>query len=193
MTIVVGPLVPVGPQALDAVGTEGPVFHRVEVFVNVTAAPADFSIAANPSNLTVVQGNSGTSAVSTALVTGTAGTINLSVTSSPSGLAASLNPTAVTAGGSSTLTVSPDLATAPGTYTLTVTGTEGSVTHSASVTVTVSQVPPNDFSISASPTTLTVVQGAGGTSAISTAVTSGSAETVSLSATTGPIPRPANA
>jgi uncharacterized membrane protein len=186
MTIVVGPTVPVGLQALDAGATEGLAFHRVTVFVNVRAAASDFSIAANPSNLTVVQGNSGTSTVSTALVTGTAGVINLSVTSSPSGLTATLNPAAVNAGGSSTLTVSSGLTTAPGTYTLTVTGSEGSATHSALVTVTVAPVPPNDFSMSASPGSLTVVQGAGATSAISTAVTSGSADTVSLVATAPP-------
>jgi hypothetical protein len=42
--------------------------------------------------------------------------------------------------------------------------------------------PPNDFSISASPSTVTVTRGNSGTSTISTAVTSGSAQTVSLSA-----------
>src|ERR1700687_3770836 len=183
MTITVGPAVPVGLQGIEAVGTEGPVSHMVEVFVNVRAAlTSDFSIAANPSTLTVVQGQSGTSTVSTALVTGTAGTINLSVTFSSNGLAPTLMPAAVTAGGSSTLTVSPSRALPPGTYTVTVTGTEGSATHSASVTVIVPPPPPNDFSISASPTSVTVVQGAGPSSAISTAVTSGSAETLSLSA-----------
>ena len=180
MTIVVGSAVPVGLQALDAVGTEGPAFHRVEVFVNVTAVPPDFSIAANPNNLTVVQGASGTSTVTTAVVSGTAGTINLNVTSAPSGLAANLNPTAVTAGGASTLTVSPSLATAPGMYTLTVTGTEGSVTHSVSVTVNVVAAPA-DFGISASPSSLTLVQGSAGTSTISTAVIGGPG-TIALSA-----------
>jgi hypothetical protein len=42
--------------------------------------------------------------------------------------------------------------------------------------------PPNEFSISASPSTVTVTRGNSGTSTISTAVTSGSAQTVSLSA-----------
>src|SRR5262245_61064239 len=46
--------------------------------------------------------------------------------------------------------------------------------------------PPNDFSISASPTSVSVAQGAAGTSTISTAVTSGSAQTVGLSASGAP-------
>jgi subtilase family serine protease len=44
----------------------------------------------------------------------------------------------------------------------------------------------NDFSISASPTSLTISQGNSGTSSISTAVTSGSAGTVSLTASVSP-------
>ena len=44
----------------------------------------------------------------------------------------------------------------------------------------------NDFSISASPSSLSIAQGSSGTSTISTAVTSGSAGTVSLSASVSP-------
>src|SRR5579864_5509500 len=46
--------------------------------------------------------------------------------------------------------------------------------------------PAGDFSISASPTSLSVQQGSSGTSSISTAVTSGSAGTVNLSASVSP-------
>jgi hypothetical protein len=44
----------------------------------------------------------------------------------------------------------------------------------------------NDFSISASPTSLSVLRGGSGTSTISTAITSGSAQTISLSASGAP-------
>src|SRR5258708_38459604 len=127
MTITVGPAVPVGLQGIEAVGTEGPVSHMVEVFVNVRAAlTSDFSIAANPSTLTVVEGQSGTSTVNTALVTGTAGTINLSVTFSSNGLAPTLNPVAVTARGSSTPPGPPSPPPPPGTDTVAGTGPRGS-------------------------------------------------------------------
>src|SRR5258708_12708885 len=97
MTITVGPAVPVGLQGIEAVGTEGPVSHMVEVFVNVRAAlTSDFSIAANPSTLTVVEGQSGTSTVNTALVTGTAGPTNLSLAFSPHGLAPTPHPPPLT-------------------------------------------------------------------------------------------------
>jgi hypothetical protein len=146
----------------------------------------DFSISASPASLSIAQGNSGTSTVSTAVTSGSAGTVNLTASVSPSGPTVSLNPTSVTAGGSSTLTVNVGSSVATGTYTVTVTGTEGSATHSATVTVTVTSTASNDFSISASPSSLSIAQGSNGTSTISTAVTSGSAGTVNLSATVSP-------
>src|SRR5260370_26500073 len=80
------------------------VFRSTSVTLTVSP-PNDFSIAANPTSLSLVQGASGTSTISTAVTSGSAQTVNLSVTGVPSGASASLNPTSVTAGGSSTLSV----------------------------------------------------------------------------------------
>ena len=96
----------------------------------------DFSISATPTSLSLVQGTSGSIGISTALTSGTAGTVSLAVSGVPSGASASLNPGSVTAGNSATLNVSAGSAAA-GTYTLTVTGTEGSVTHTSTVQLTV--------------------------------------------------------
>jgi uncharacterized membrane protein len=148
--------------------------------------PNDFSISASPSSVSVAQGNSGTSAISTAVTSGSAQTVNLTASVSPSGPTASLNPSSVTAGGSSTLTITVGSSVAPGAYTITVTGTEGSATHSTSVTVNVTAPATNDFSISASPTSLSIPQGSSGPSTISTAVVSGSAESITLSASGQP-------
>jgi hypothetical protein len=101
-----------------------------------STATNDFSISANPSSLSIAQGASGNSTVSTAVTSGSAQTVSLSVSGLPSGASASFNPTSVTAGGSSTWTVNTGSA-APGTYTLTVTGTGASATHSTAVTLTV--------------------------------------------------------
>ena len=146
----------------------------------------DFSISANPTSLSIAQGSSGTSTISTAVTSGTAGTVNLTASVSPSGPTASLNPTSVTAGNSSTLTVSVGSTVPTGNYTVTVTGVEGSATHSTSVAVTVTAPVTNDFSISANPTSLSITQGGSGTSTISTAVTSGTAGTVNLTASVSP-------
>src|SRR5579859_2409357 len=146
----------------------------------------DFSISANPTSLSIVQGSNSASTISTAVTSGSAGTVSLSASVSPSGPTASLSPTSVTAGNASTLTVSVGSTVPTGTYTVTVTGTEGSATHSTSVTVTVTAPATNDFSISANPTSLSIAQGGSGSSTISTAVISGSAGTVSLSASVSP-------
>jgi hypothetical protein len=146
----------------------------------LTVQPNDFSIGADPSALSIVQGDSATSTISTAVASGSARTVALSVSGVPSGATAALDQSSVNAGKSATLTVNPGTA-APGQYTLTVTGVEGAASHSVDVTLTVKAQVQNDFSISASPDSLSLAQGASGTSTISTAVTSGSAEAVALS------------
>ena len=97
----------------------------------------DFSISANPGSLVIANGSSSTSTITTAVASGSAATVSLAASVSPSGPTASLSSTSVTAGSSSTLTVSVGSSVAAGTYTATVQGTEGSATHSTSVTITV--------------------------------------------------------
>ena len=103
----------------------------------MTPVPDDFSISASPSSVTVVQGQSVTSAVSTAVTSGNAQTMTLSASGLPAGATASFNPSTVTAGGSSTLTIGTTSSTPASSYTVTVTGTGASATHSTSVSLTV--------------------------------------------------------
>ena len=108
-------------------------------FPGCSSGPADFSIAAAPTTLSLVQGTSRTSSIATTQV-GSAGTVSLAAAVTPaasSELTAALSPTSVAAGGSATLTVSASATAATGSYTVTVTGTEGTATHSTTVTVTV--------------------------------------------------------
>src|SRR5207253_1856898 len=173
---------PPGTYTLTITGPAPSATNIPPVILTVTAAPPsdDFSISASPTSLSLVQGQSGISTISTVVTSGSAQTVSLSTTGVPSGATASLNPTAVTAGASSTLTLGAGSAT-PGTYTITVTGAGTSATHPTTVPLTITAPPPpNDFSISANPTSLSLVQGQSGTSTISTALTSGSAETTNL-------------
>jgi hypothetical protein len=144
-------------------------------------AANDFSISASPSSLTLAQNAAGSSTISTAVVSGTAETINLSVSGTPAGATASLSPTSVTAGGSSTLSVNAGTAAA-GTYTLTVTGTSPSISHSTTVTLTVQgPPPPPDFSIAVSPASNTVAAGGSVAYTVSTSALNGSTQSISLS------------
>jgi hypothetical protein len=103
-----------------------------------TATP-DFSISASPSSVSVVQGNSGTSTVSTSALNGFNSSISLSASGAPAGVTVSFSPTAIAAPGtgSSTATFAVAASTTTGTYTITITGTGGSVTHTTTVNLTV--------------------------------------------------------
>uniref|UniRef100_A0AAU2VG83 Exo-alpha-sialidase n=1 Tax=Streptomyces sp. NBC_00003 TaxID=2903608 RepID=A0AAU2VG83_9ACTN len=107
-----------------------------DVVVSGTVAN-DFSLADSPNSATVNAGSAATATVSTAVVSGTAETVNLSASGLPSGASAAFNPASVTAGGSATLTVSTATSTPSGTYPITVTGTSPSATHSTPFTLTV--------------------------------------------------------
>ncbi|TMA25835.1 MAG: hypothetical protein E6J78_16170 [Deltaproteobacteria bacterium] len=152
-----------------------------DVVYTSNAPPApDFTIAATPSSQTVVQGN-GTSYTATVTAqNGFTGTVNFSVTGLPTGAGGTFTPASVNGSGTSTLSVTTATTTPTGSYPLTITGTSGSITHTAGVTLVVQA--PSDFSISASPASQSVNQGSSTTYTVSTAVTSGAAQSVSLSA-----------
>ena len=104
------------------------------------ATLSDFSISATPNSLNLAQGTHGSSTISTAVTSGSASTVSLTVSGVPTGATASFSPTSVSAGNSSTLTVTAGSAS-PGTYSLSVTGTSSSATHSTPLTLTVTQPP----------------------------------------------------
>ncbi|TMI21894.1 hypothetical protein E6H31_04725 [Candidatus Bathyarchaeota archaeon] len=146
----------------------------------------DFSISLSPSSGSIGQGSTTTSTVTVSLVSGTSQTVSLSATVSPlvtNGPTASLNPPSGNPTFTSTLTVSTSSSTPTGTYMITVTGTGGSVSHSGTYTLTVTAPPPGDFSISASPTSLTIHRTASGSVTITVSSLNGFTGTVSLSAT----------
>jgi len=147
-----------------------------------TSTPSDFSISANPTTVSAVQGGSASTSIVTAVTSGTAQTVNLSAGGLPSGATATFAPTSVTAGNTSTLTLTADVATAAGSYSITVSGAGTTVTHATQVTFNVTAPPADDFSISASPGSVSAQQGSGATTTISTTLTSGSAQSIQLSA-----------
>jgi len=160
-----------------------PVTHSTAASLTVTAALDDFSISASPSSRTVVAGSNTTYAVNTQVTSGTARTVSLSASGLPSGASASFNPASVTAGQGSTLTIGTTGAAAVGTFTLTLTGQYASppASHSATVTLTVTAAPTDDFAISASPASQTVAQGSSTTYTVNTQVASGTSQNVDLS------------
>lgn len=112
--------------------------HIFAPFTSGGTAPSDdFSLSASPAAGTVKAGGSATATVKTALTSGTAKTVNLTVSGAPAGVTASLSPASVTAGGTSTLTLTTTATAVNGTYQITVGGASSSAAHSVTYALTV--------------------------------------------------------
>ena len=156
--------------------------NLINALVGVSTSP-NFSLSASPTSVSVVQGNSGTSTITATFLNGFDSAVALSATGGPSGLGVSFNPASITSnGGTSALTLTVPSGATIGTYTITVSGVSGSITQTTTFTLTVT-IPPNaNFTISASPTSITVVRGNSGTSTITTAAQNGFDSAIALSA-----------
>jgi hypothetical protein len=159
----------------------------ISVTPTVSTTP-DFTIAASPTATSITQGGSGNVAVSTAVSGGFNSAIALSASGLPAGVTASFSPSSIAApgSGSSTLTFTVSSTATLGTSTVTITGTGGSTTHTATVNLTVTSVPTPDFTIAASPSSVSIAKGAAGSSTISTTVSGGFNSAVALSASGQP-------
>src|SRR5882762_6577127 len=141
----------------------------------------DFSTSASPSSQTVVAGGNTPYTVNVGALNGFNGPVNFSASGLPSSAGSSFNPTSVTGSGSSTMTVTTSASTPPGTYTIMITGASGSLTHSTTVGLTVNAAAQPNFSLSASPSSVTIVQGTSGASTVTISPTNGFNSSVSLS------------
>jgi kumamolisin len=145
-----------------------------------------FSLSSSPTSVSVVQGNAGSSTITSTVTGGFNSAVTLSASGQPTGVTVGFSPTSITGAGTSTMTMTVAASATPGTYTITETGTAGSTVETTTVSLTVTTVPVPAFTISASPTSVSVAQGSNGTSTITTAVSGGFSNTISLSASGQP-------
>ena len=122
----------------------------------------NFSLSASPSSLTVTQGSSGNSTITVTPSGGFTGSVSLSTSALPSGVTASFgtNPTT----GTSVVTFTASATATTGTTSVTITGTSGTLSHTTSISLTVNATATPNFSLSASPSSLSVTQGTSGNS-----------------------------
>jgi hypothetical protein len=194
LTLSAQPTTPTGTYRLKVRATSGSLTREADLTAVVTAPPPSpgFTLALNPTSLTVQQGSNGQTTLTVTPQNGFTGTVSLSLVAGqdqvPQGL--TLSPGSVQVSGSSPvnqpLTLSAQPTTPTGTYRLKVRATSGSLTREADLTVAVTAPPPSPgFTLALNPTSLTVQQGASGQTTLTVTPQNGFTGTVSLSLVAG--------
>jgi hypothetical protein len=157
-------------------GTYGSVSSTASIGVTVTVPT--FTLAASPSTLTLTSGSSGSSTLTVTGQNGFSSNVSFTLSTLPKGVTASFSPASTATG--STLTFVATSTAAAATATVTVTGVAGTVKSTA--TISLSVVAPN-FSLAASPTSVSLTPGASGTSTVTVTPLNGFGNNVILTAT----------
>lgn len=151
------------------------------------ATTPDFGLTATPAAVTASPGASGSSTIAVTGNGGLLGSVALSASGLPPGASATFANPSVAIGSSTALTLSAGTAAA-GTYAVVVTGTSGALTHTTTVswTITGGGSAP-DFALGADPATLSTAQGELGSATISVGASGGFTGQVALTAVGTPI------
>jgi hypothetical protein len=156
----------VNSYTLEVKAVAGGVTKTKALNVNVVAPVAsDFTVSLNPATLSLEQGKAGSTVVNITRNNLTAD-ISLSL-QSPGGAAPPTGISAAnvtTSGNSGTLNISVAANTTPNTYSLEVKAVGGGITKTTPFNLTVTATP--NFTLSSNPTSLSLEQGASGTTTI---------------------------
>jgi subtilase family serine protease len=171
-----------GTFTITVTGTSGSLTNSTTISLTVNpSSSGSFTLSATPNTLTVAPGGNGRTMIKVTDQNGFTGTVSFSATGVPSGVTATFSPTSSTT--SSRLSLVVGASATPGTYPITVKGTSGSLSATTTVTLTISGSGGQSFTLSASPSTISLVQGgAGGNSTITVMPQGGFTGSVSLSA-----------
>jgi phospholipase C len=136
-----------GTYAVTVTGTGGGATETAIVSFTVSAGSgATFTLASSPSSVSVVQGGSGTSTITSTISGGFNGSIMFSDSGLPAGVTASFAPATIAApgSGSTTLTLTASSSAAAGSYTVNIIGTgAGGVVQNIALPLTVTTAASN--------------------------------------------------
>jgi hypothetical protein len=147
-------------------------------FVITAAAAASFTLSSSPGAVLVAAGGSAGATVTVNASNGFTGSVTLAATGLPTGVTATFGTNPATE--SSTVTFTASSSVAAGTSQVTITGTSGTISSAAIVAVTVAPAP--SFTLSSSPASASVVQGAIAASKVTVAPGNGFTGSVTLAA-----------
>ena len=154
----------------------------INALAPASTSPA-FAIFSSPASVSVVQGSSGNSTISTTVSGGFSSAVALSASGQPSGVTVSFSPSSIAApgSGSSTMTLAVAAGTTAGTYPITITGTGGGLTQTTTVTLTVTGAVTGTFSLSVSPSSGYIDRGTSAYAVVTVTSTGGFDSPVTLS------------
>ncbi|MBF0492768.1 MAG: hypothetical protein HQM15_08310 [Deltaproteobacteria bacterium] len=145
-----------GNQNLVLTGKVGTSTYRQSFSLNVTGTAAStFTLALSSASLSEVQGQSASSNITLSRSSFT-NPVAFSVTGLPVGVSAAFSANNTTAN-SSTLTLSASTAAAAGSFTIAIQAVGGTITRTANLNLSVQT--PGSFAVTASPVSVTLIQG----------------------------------
>jgi subtilase family serine protease len=177
LTLTASATAAIGATSVTITGTSASLTHQTSVALTVNPA-GNYTLTASPSSLSIAQSAKGTSSIAVNPLNGFNGAVSLSASGLPGGVTASFNPASTT--GASTLTLSASANAATGTFNVTITGTCANLSNATTISLTVTAQP--NFTLSASPTSLSIARGTADTATITIWPSNGFSAGVNLSA-----------
>jgi len=156
----------------------------ITALVGVSTSPT-FTLSASPTSVSAAQGSSTSSTtITVTALNGFDSSVSLAASGLPTGVTANFGTNPVSGAGTSVLTLTVGSSTVTGTYTIIVTGTSTSpsITQTTTFSLTVTSPAGASFTLSPSPSSLTVDQNSSGSTTITSAIAGGFDSAVSLSA-----------
>jgi cellulose 1,4-beta-cellobiosidase len=170
-----------GTYPLTVTGTSGSTTETAALDLTVAFSP-QFSITASSATVNLPVGTNPTDSFTITFEGGLTGSVSVSATGVPSGMQVNFAPSSVNApGGTIVANFSAQTSTPAGSYPIKIVGTNGTVTSSVTITVTVPGA-GGSFTLSPSASTLTVTQGSSVTDTITVADVSPFTGSVTLAA-----------
>ncbi|MGA2653588.1 MAG: glycoside hydrolase family 6 protein [Terracidiphilus sp.] len=169
-----------GTYPLTVTGTSGSTTETATLSLTVVAAP-NFTITASSTTVSLPIGTNPTDTFTITFVGGLTGSVSVSATGLPNGLQANFSPNSVNApGGSIVANFSAQSSTPAGSYPIQIVGTNGTITHSVTITIT---IPGTGFTLTPSASTVSITQGGTATDTITVTDAGGFTGSVSFAVT----------
>jgi hypothetical protein len=152
-----------GTSTITFTTTVGGKMVSAQASLSIQAAPPDFSLSVTPPAVTLsATGTTVTVSLLATPVNGFSSSVQVTIAGLPAGVAAQPSTLTLTPGTAATISLTAPTGTAAAMATATLTATSGTLTHTASLPITVVVGTTPDFSIAATPASLSLTPGGTG-------------------------------